>query len=112
VAHPREWRNIEQGGFRLLYYLLLREPTQLTRSLMPLGRHMQSIGDAVEVYAEAPGGVFYGYANDWWLYYDNNSGSVTLAIERLADDAPLPPVRYVVAASGIVKDGSGRDVGL
>lgn len=112
VAHPREWPSMEQGGFRLLYYLLLREPVQLTRTLIPLGRHLKTSGDAVEVCVEAPGGVFYGYANGWWLHYDDNSGRVTLSIERLPDTEPLPPVRYVVASSGSIRDASGREVGL
>ena len=52
VAHPRAWDTQERGGFRLLYYLLFREPHELTRSLIPLGRHLKSPGDAVEVSVE------------------------------------------------------------
>ncbi len=112
VAHPRAWDMQERGGSRLLYYLLFREPHELTRSLIPLGRHLKAPGDGVEVSVEAPGGLFYGYANDWWLAYDNNSGSVTLSVERLANDAPPQSARYIVDAEGIVLDANRKAVGL
>ncbi|MGE3955497.1 MAG: DUF2235 domain-containing protein [Vicinamibacterales bacterium] len=112
VAHPRQWPNVERGGLRLLYYLLFREPTELTRSLIPLGRHLKAVGDAVDVTVNASGGVFHGYANDWWLAYDNNSGSVTLSVQRLDDTMPPLADRYVVAADGGVLDGREKPVGL
>ena len=30
--------------------------------------------------------MFYGFANDWWLAYENNSGAITLSVERLVDE--------------------------
>lgn len=41
VAHPRAWDEKEHYGRHLLYYLLVRDPVELTRSLMPLGRRRQ-----------------------------------------------------------------------
>lgn len=44
----------------------------------------------------APSGVFWGFANDAALFYDNNSGEVALTIERLASDHPVDRPRYIV----------------
>ncbi|MGI9002528.1 MAG: DUF2235 domain-containing protein [Pseudonocardia sp.] len=41
------------------------------------------IGDGCEQRVEQPG-YFYAYANDAWGFYDNNKGSVTLTVTRLA----------------------------
>ncbi|MGC4081037.1 MAG: DUF2235 domain-containing protein [Vicinamibacterales bacterium] len=112
VAHPRDWDTKERGGFMLLDYLLFREPRELMQSLIPLGRHLKQVGDSVEVVVEADGGVFYGYANDWWLAYDNNSGSVLLSIERLADGAAPQTSRYVVAADGRILDEQRKPLAL
>lgn len=98
VAHPRPWEQREQGGWKLLYYLLFADPKELTDSLIPLGRHLARIGDSVDVRMEAPSGVLWGYANDWWLFYDNNSGDVTLSVTRLADGHDADRPRYVVTA--------------
>jgi len=47
------------------------------------------IGDGCEYPAATVGGIqkpgyLYGYANDAWHFYDNNRGSVTLTVKRLA----------------------------
>lgn len=113
VAHPRTWDTKERNGRSLLYYLLLRDPAELTRTLIPLGRHLSAPGHCVDVQVEAASGVFYGFANDWWLYYDNNSGSITLSIERLGDASSDPQIaRYVVASDGGVLDDKRKPVAL
>ncbi|MGH3670779.1 MAG: DUF2235 domain-containing protein, partial [Pseudonocardiaceae bacterium] len=47
----------------------------------PYGSFM--IGKACRQRLRRPG-YFYAYANDAWGFYDNNRGSVTLTITRLA----------------------------
>ena len=85
VAHPRRWDPAERSGWDLLYYLMFRDPKELTRTLIPLGRHLTTPGSAVDLQIDALSGVFYGYANDWWLFYANNTGSVS-AVDRATEE--------------------------
>ena len=101
VAHPRAWAPRELPAAQLLRYLLVRDPEELTRTLIPLGRHLGTPASHVEIEMQAPSGLLYCYANDWWMFYDNNSGSVTLSIERLPDRGERSSTpRYLVTADG------------
>src|SRR5262249_38784585 len=46
-------------------------------------------------------GMFYAFANDWWGTYDNNSGLIEIAIERV-DDVPDDAVGYRITPRGEV----------
>jgi uncharacterized protein (DUF2235 family) len=102
VAHPRVWQQKELGAWKLLKHLLWEDPEELTRTLIPLGRHLTDRGHSIDVDVHAASGVFYGFANDWWLAYDNNSGAVMLEVQRLADEEAPAAVHYVVQDTGTV----------
>ncbi|MEO7190717.1 MAG: DUF2235 domain-containing protein [Vicinamibacterales bacterium] len=101
VAHPRVWPARELPASRLLKYLVVREPHELTASLIPLGHHLETDERGVDVVMSAPAGVFYAFANDWWLFYDNNSGSIVVEIERVCETSAQTPC-YVVSEDGTV----------
>lgn len=98
VAHPRDWPLREEGLGKLLKYLLVRDPRELTRTLAPLGRHLEKSGDAVFLRSEAPSGMFYCFANDVWLTYANNTGSIELDITRIGP-SELPGTGPVITIS-------------
>ena len=83
VAHPRDWPLFELGFFMLLKFLLLQDPAPLVRSLLRLGQHTAA-GGAVHVWQKSASGVFYGFPNDCWETYANNSGEVIVEIRRVA----------------------------
>lgn len=84
IAHPRPWPVEEFGIGKLLQLLFWRDPKPLTLSLLRLGKYLPQPGASVDVINLASGGLFYCFANDVWPYYANNSGSVTIEIERVA----------------------------
>lgn len=118
VTHPRKWELREEGVGRLLRYVFWKDPEQLTRALLPLGRHL-ALGGAADgsadgvVYLrnEAASGMLYLFANDAWLFYANNTGAIDLLVERVdpADRAVLAPeiaakrVCLIVQADGGAK---------
>lgn len=99
VAHPRPWPLRELPGRTLMTYILWRDPDELLRTLIPAGRHLQAPGHFIDVRLDCPSGMLYAFANDWWLAYRNNSGSIRLGVEPI-DDVPTPHV--VVQADGTV----------
>jgi uncharacterized protein (DUF2235 family) len=99
VAHPRPWPLRELPGRTLLAYMLWRDPAELLDTLIPAGRHLASPGDFVDIRLECPDGMLYAFANDWWLAYRNNSGSVRLGVQPI-DEATEP--HFVVRADGTV----------
>ena len=56
VAHPRRWDPAQTSGWDLLYYLVFRDPKELTRTLIPLGRHLTTPGSAVDLQIDALSG--------------------------------------------------------
>jgi uncharacterized protein (DUF2235 family) len=101
VAHPRRWPVAEFGLFKLFMVLFWRSPKPLSKSLIRLGRHMTTPGKSVYVVNLSHGGVFYAFANDAWATYDNNSGAVTLEIQRVAEAEAGAPC-YVLTRRGEV----------
>ncbi len=95
VAHPRPWPTQELPGHQLFEYLLWKDPEDLVKSLMRLGRHLPSETAQVWIDVEAPSGMFYAFANDAWLAYPNNSGAITLDVKC---EGPIPADGVVVAA--------------
>jgi len=85
VAIPRDW-DLKERPFRdLLKFLLITDPVELTDSLLPVGRLLS--GSHTPVYLSNQGndaGMLYGFANDAWLFYLNNSGAIRLKITRIA----------------------------
>jgi hypothetical protein len=101
VAHPRRWPVAEFGLLKLFTVLFWRSPKPLSKSLIPLGRNMEKTGDSIYVVNLSHNGIFYAFGNDAWATYDNNSGAVTLEIERVANVATGAPC-YVVTPRGEV----------
>lgn len=91
VAHPRKWPLRELRGRFLFRYLFRRDPEELTCGLMAIGRHLREKTDRVFIYTNAPAGMLHCFANDAWLFYENNSGALDFDIIRHAE-AP-PPAR-------------------
>ncbi|MDT7838544.1 hypothetical protein [Aquabacterium sp. OR-4] len=79
------WRWGEFGLLRALRYLLIHDPALFTRNLVTVGTEALIDGPA-RPGAEA---MLWCFANDARRFYGNNSGSVTLLVERLAA-APQP----------------------
>jgi uncharacterized protein (DUF2235 family) len=96
VAHPREWPLFELGFFRLLQFLLVSDPAPLAWSLLRLGDHMKD-GGAAYLRQDGASGVFYAFPNDCWETYANNSGRVTVTIERVAQIPAATPCLIVDA---------------
>lgn len=106
VAHPRPWDLRELGVNRLLHYLLVKDPHELTDTLMSLGRRLAKVNDATFLRCDAESGMLYLFANDAWLFYGNNTGALTLRVDRLPPDAPCPGGCYQVATDGRVSFAS------
>lgn len=73
------WRWGEFGLTRALRFLLLQDPGQFTRQLVPVGEGVELAGPA-QPGAEA---MLWCFANDARKFYGNNAGSITLEVERL-----------------------------
>jgi hypothetical protein len=108
VAHPRSWDLLERPGHMLLKYLLIRDPEELTRTLMTIGRFLDQPGKAVLVDQRAASGVLYAFANGSWLAHPDYSGALVLQISCVgpipADASPgsLDPPCVVVQEDGEV----------
>lgn len=81
VAHPRHWPLREYGAWKLLRFLFLADPPELTRQLVPVGRKLKD--GTVRLRMEAENGMLYAFANDAWLFYENNSGAIVVDVERV-----------------------------
>ncbi|MBL8698636.1 MAG: DUF2235 domain-containing protein [Alphaproteobacteria bacterium] len=93
VAHPRQWPTFEFGVFKLLLFLLLRDPKPLREALLDLGTALRTSSGSVTIDMAAPAGIFYAFANDLWATYANNSGNLEIEIRRVAPDAAIPDFR-------------------
>ena len=92
VAHPRKWKLQEKGLRELVKLLFHNDPRKLTRQLAAIGHDLTEPGASILIRNDAPAGLLYLFANDWWQTASNNSGGVQLSIARLAvagEDAPL-----------------------
>lgn len=90
VAHPRVWELQEKGIRQFVPLLFHNDPLELTRQLAPLGSDLSRPGNEVVLQNEAPAGLLYFFANDWWQTASNNSGGVRLRLGRI--DAPEPTI--------------------
>ena len=91
VAHPQRWPLREKGLRELLALLFHNDPAALTRQLAPLGADLARPGDAILLRNEAPSGLLYLFANDWWQTASNNGGGVQLELARVEPgEARLP----------------------
>lgn len=59
-----------------------RDPDEITGLLIPIGRYLQRKSRAI-IATDAPAGMLYSFANDAWLFAENNSGALTFAIRRI-----------------------------
>jgi hypothetical protein len=92
IAHPREWPLQEYGLRTLALFLLVRDPRELHRQIVPIGEGfgVEPLGRAVFLTSSPPGGggkpaagMLHLFANDWWQAVDNNTGAITLRISRV-----------------------------
>lgn len=81
IALPNKdfgWNWKELGVLDALYYLLIEDPKEFTSQQKVIGKSCRlSIGDREEA-------MLWCFANDMWKYYENNTGSVVLRIERIS----------------------------
>ena len=104
VAHPRRWPLRELGAWKLLGYLIGRDPVEVTRQLIPIGRHLARPEGRATIAMEAPSGMLYSFANDAWLFAENNSGALTFAIRRIeVDSATFTPDATIHADGRITR---------
>jgi len=96
VASPRKWKLQEKSARELLKYMIWEDPQELVGDLQRLGRKLAAPGDSCVFSVPAHvkhAGMLYLFANDDWMFYGNNSGSVTLKIEPIentpADESVL-----------------------
>ena len=91
VAGPREWPLMEFGVGRALQFLFVRDPPQLRRQVVPLGRGMAAQPRPfVWLTHQGEPGLLYLFANDLWQTAGNNSGGLDLSI-AVETDAPGTP---------------------
>ncbi|QJW88746.1 hypothetical protein HNV11_04800 [Spirosoma taeanense] len=74
INYPRPWPWIERPWYEALYFLFIADPKQLVADLFSIG-----LGTTVRVEKD---GVLWTFANDMWKFYANNTGSITLTVER------------------------------
>ncbi|MGH6892818.1 MAG: DUF2235 domain-containing protein [Dongiaceae bacterium] len=111
VAHPRPWPVAEFGTLALFKLLFVRDPKPLTRSLIPLGKHMTAeatpenrAANSVYVLSFANNGLFYAFGNDAWATYPNNCGAIDLEISR-ETVIPAGAVYYTLTPRGEIVPG-------
>lgn len=92
VAHPRIWKLRERGLREFVRMLFRNDPAELTRQLAPIGGDLSKSGDTVLLQNDAPAGLLYFFANDWWQTASNNSGGVRLRLARIALPSPAAPL--------------------
>lgn len=78
VNHPRDWPWKERHWLVALYYLLIADPKALVDKLFPIENDKPMLIESNKT------GMLWAFANDWWKKYDNNTGSVTLTVRRIA----------------------------
>jgi hypothetical protein len=97
VAHPRKWKLKEKGAGALLRILFSNDPVELTRQIAAIGQDLPMPGCSVMLRNEAPAGLLYLFANDWWQTASNNSGGLQLRIARLDEADPAVPLWTALA---------------
>jgi hypothetical protein len=89
IAWPRPWPLAEKSASQLLRYLLIQDPTELTDQLTRVGASLANGGKGsypIELDPKKCGvgaGLLHCFANDSWLAYPRNSGSLYLTITRV-----------------------------
>lgn len=78
VNYPREWPWKELPIHQALNYLIIEDPQELVAELISIGN-----GIKPKPYTPKQTGLLWVFANDWWKYYDNNTGSVLLTVKRI-----------------------------
>lgn len=88
LAHPRAWPPDDRPLRDAVRYLFRRGPIELIEQLAPIGGDLVGVGKSVylHVAADVPDGMLWFFANDYWMFASNNSGSVRLTIDHV--DAP------------------------
>jgi hypothetical protein len=82
INKPANWERRTLGIHKLIWYLIFDDPRALSDRQFRIGS--KTIIKAIDT------GPLYCFANDLWITYGNNGGSVVLSVKRLADNAVLP----------------------
>jgi uncharacterized protein (DUF2235 family) len=99
IAHPRDWKPLEKPFSQALAYLFYSAPRELLDQIAPIGRHLPVVGASLCLANDAPSGLLYLFANDWWQTAANNSGGPRLRITRVQDPDANAPL-WSLAADG------------
>jgi uncharacterized protein (DUF2235 family) len=83
IAHPRAWNPVEKPFKDAVAYLLWSAPKELLSQIAHIGKDLERPGDRVFLTSNAPSGLLYFFANDWWQAAANNSGGPKLGITRV-----------------------------
>src|SRR5262249_11086869 len=75
INEPTDWQRRTLGLHWLLWYLIFDDPRELSERQFRIGKHT-----LVKAQRSGP---LYCFANDAWVTYGNNSGSIVLTIKRL-----------------------------
>lgn len=76
--YPIKWPWEERKIHLALKYLIMKDPEDLVNKLMSIGKHHTK-----KHIDPGKTGLLWVFANDWWKYYDNNTGSVLLTVKRI-----------------------------
>ena len=96
VAFPRKWPLREGRALELVKYLIYAEPKELTGSLFRLGESLGTTAATLLTLSKSDdmrAGLLHCFANDHWLTYANNSGSMELTVTCIDDNYEPPPNR-------------------
>jgi uncharacterized protein (DUF2235 family) len=77
INEPTDWQRKTLGLHKLVWYLIFEDPEGLAERLFRIGKRA--------VIKPEKTGPLYCFANDLWLTYGNNAGSVILSVTRLSD---------------------------
>jgi hypothetical protein len=77
INEPTDWQRKTLGLHKLVWYLIFDDPKGLAERQF-------RIGNGTMIKPEKTGPL-YCFANDLWLTYGNNAGSVILTVKRLSD---------------------------
>lgn len=92
IAHPRPWLPVERPWHALVQMLFCKDPIELREQLAPLGVALGRPGASLYLRSDAPAGLLYFFANDWWQTASNNSGGLRLRLTRVAAADPDVPL--------------------
>jgi uncharacterized protein (DUF2235 family) len=105
IAHPRQWNPKEKSFSEALHYLFYSAPLELLRQVAPIGQDLQGIGATICLTSDAPSGLLYLFANDWWQTAANNTGGPHLRITRIEAPDSGRPVWSLVKNTETGTDG-------